>query len=130
MINSFSPLDIRKKLGRNIWGPPREIVIGQWAFRTTTGSVIIVSEAPYPVSDKEPEVDFIHASISHLNRMPTYEDLVMLHKAVFEDRWAYQIFAPPDRHINIHSYALHLWGRADGKMLHPDFQMISGINQV
>lgn len=130
MINLFSPLDIRKKLGRDVWGPPREIVRGQWAFKTAFGSIIVVSSAPYPVSDQEPEVEFLHASISHLNRMPTYEDLIHLHSAVFNDGWAYQIFAPRHRHINIHNYALHLWGRLDGKMLHPDFQQISGINQV
>ena len=40
---------------------------------------------------------------------------------VFAPGFAYQVFAPPTRHVNIHEHALHLWGRVDGKSITPDF---------
>lgn len=56
-----------------------------------------------------------------MHEMPTYDDLCLLHRAVFKDGYAYQVFAPPSRHVNIHQYALHLWGRSDGKPVLPEF---------
>src|SRR3954451_24763106 len=120
MINLMNILDIRRKLGRTEWQAPIQIVPGQWSFKSNVSGSIIVYVAPYPMDDGE-EVEWVHASISRRDYMPTYEDLVMLYKAVFNDGWAYQIFAPSDRHINIHNYALHLYGRLDGKNIHPDF---------
>jgi hypothetical protein len=67
-------------------------------------------------------VEWLHASIAYDDRMPDYSDLGVLHRAVFgRRRWAYQVFAPADKHVNIHGYALHLWGRADGAPVLPNF---------
>jgi len=35
--------------------------------------------------------------------------------------YAYQVFAPPSQHVNIHPYALHLWGKVDGSPTLPEF---------
>jgi len=67
----------------------------------------------------EGETPWLHASIAR-DHMPAYADLVMLHRAVYPG-FAYQVFAPPSSHVNIHPYALHLWGRADGEPAMPDF---------
>jgi len=64
---------------------------------------------------------WIHASLSRPDRMPDYEDLKHLHQAVFGDGWAYQVFAPPAEHVNGHETCLHLFGRADGLPVLPDF---------
>lgn len=81
------------------------------------GGLIIVSEATHPDG-----IDWLHASISYPSTMPTYADLATLHSAVFgRRRWSYQLFAPETSHVNIHPYALHLWGRADGRSVLPDF---------
>ena len=65
--------------------------------------------------------EYLHASIS-TPTMPTYDDLILLHRAVFgRRRFAYQVFAPVDKHLNFHPTALHLWGRADGAPILPDF---------
>jgi hypothetical protein len=65
--------------------------------------------------------EWLHASIA-LDTMPTYADLVLLHRAVFgRRRYAYQVFAPVDQHVNIHEHALHLFGRADGRPVLPEF---------
>ena len=74
----------------------------------------------------QPGVDWVHASISNTARMPSYADLKRMHLAVFGNGWAYQVFAPPSDHINLHEYCLHLFGRLDGKSALPDFTQGSG----
>lgn len=79
-----------------------------------TGSVIVTQ------ADHD-GVEFLHASIAWANHDPSYADLAGLHRAVFgRRRWAYQMFAPSSEHVNIHSHALHLWGRVDGKPWMPN----------
>lgn len=66
--------------------------------------------------------NWIHASVARPDRLPSYFDLVALHKGVWgKDGFAFQVFAAEDRHVSIHQHALHLWGRADGKNVLPDF---------
>ncbi|MER5622486.1 hypothetical protein ABT061_15725 [Streptosporangium sp. NPDC002544] len=66
--------------------------------------------------------DWLHASIAWADHIPTYDDLVTLKTGVFGDRReAYQVFPAKQRHISIHAHALHLWGRADGAPVLPDF---------
>jgi hypothetical protein len=68
------------------------------------------------------DTDWLHASI-YLGEdvTPTYDDMVMLHRAVFgRRRHAWQCFVPGDEHVNIKN-ALHLWGRVDGRNALPDF---------
>src|SRR3954465_12933029 len=73
-------------------------------------------------ADHEDGQEWLHASISWEDQMPTYADLVALHRAVFgRRRWAYQVFSPEVGHVNLHEYALHLWGRANGNPALPDF---------
>lgn len=125
-------LEIRRRLGRDKWSAPEEFFMeGQWCFtsKKIRGSSIIVSIAAFDTLG-DGLVEWVHASISHNNQLPSYEDLKMLHAAVYVDGWAYQVFAPPARHINIHANALHLFGRLDGKHQLPDIQMQTGLNMV
>lgn len=70
-----------------------------------------------------------HASISRTDKMPTYQDLQLLHQAGWGSAGhAYQVFVPPGEHVNIHDRCLHLWGRADGTRALPDFT--SGTGQI
>ena len=64
---------------------------------------------------------WIHASMQREDRMPSYDDLATLHYAVFGDRWAYQLFAPPEHHVNLHPRCLHLWGLESGEAILPNF---------
>ncbi len=117
MSTSFAPLELRRRLGRGDWATPVPFGPDGWKIVHLGGnSSVIVTCA-----DQDDGLDWIHASIAHTDRMPTYADLKLLHAAVFGDGWAYQVFAPPSDHVNIHEYALHLWGRADGKPALPDF---------
>jgi hypothetical protein len=113
---SFNVLAIRRRLGREDWAAPLSFDPDGWAFQNFDGKGSIVLTCADHSGD-----DWVHASIAHLDRMPSYADLKLLHYAVFEGGWAYQVFAPPSEHVNIHEYALHLFGRLDGKPVLPDF---------
>lgn len=79
---------------------------------------VIVTQSDQPGDDSE----WLHASIARTDRMPDYADLVALKAAVFgDDRECYQVFPPKSRHVSIHDQALHLWGRADGRPVLPEF---------
>lgn len=109
---------LRNELHKAGLGPSPGSRFGPDGFRwyIRDGSVIVTQ------SDHDDGVEWIHASIAFADRDPTYEELTVLHRGVFgRRRWAYQVFAPTARHVNIHEHALHLWGRADGTPVLPDF---------
>lgn len=121
MITSLRPLQIRMALGRKTWGPPHPFGDGWYIDHLRQRSRIIVTP------DLIDDVEWVHASISHHDHTPTYEDLKTLHAAVFgPDGWSYQVFAPASENVNIHQHALHLFGRADGLPALPDFTHGSG----
>ena len=117
MSTSVDILRARNILGRKLWSVPEPFGPDGWQlWRVDGDGTVIVS-----VADHDDGVDWLHASIAHPDRLPLYEELVILRTAVFGDGWAYQVFAPPTSHISIHDYALHLWGRLDGLPALPDF---------
>lgn len=120
MATDFDALAIRARLGVKRWKPPRPFGDG-WSYVNRDQPISILISPDY-----HDDTDWVHASIAHAYRMPTYDELKHLHQAVFADGWAYQVFAPPSDHVNIHSYALHLFGRLDGKPALPDFTGGSG----
>lgn len=111
-----APLMLRALMGRKEWAAPQRFGPDGWVLdcKAEPGS-LIVSRATIE------HVEWVHASIAYADRMPTYDDLVQLHRAVFPGGWAYQVFAPPEHHVNIHEHALHLWSRADGRPALPNF---------
>ncbi len=100
-------------------------------FGGPAGLKVILGERAGCVIVSEDRIDgarWIHASISWADHLPSYEDLATLKAAVFgDDREAYQVFPAADRHVNIHAFALHLWGRADGAQALPDFGAMGTI---
>lgn len=117
MTGNINALQVRRRLGRGNWTTPIPFGPDGWATQSFDGhSSVIMTCAPADDGN-----EWVHASIAHDDRMPTYADLKLLHAAVFGDGWAYQVFAPPSDHVNIHEHALHLWGRLDGKPALPDF---------
>lgn len=120
MASNLDPLRLRRVLGRVEWGVPSQWGEDGWLIQRTDGmSAVIVSCAT------SGDTEWVHASISRPDQIPSYEDLKLLHQAAFKG-WAYQAFTPPDEHINIHEYCLHLWGRLDGKPELPDFTCGTG----
>jgi len=116
---SIDGLKIRERLGRTKWAVPREFGPDGFIIDRKDGAArVIVTFGPTP---DPADGDWLHASISTTDRMPTYAELVMLHKAVWPNGYAYQVFAPLSQHVNIHPYALHLWGYLDGSPRLPEF---------
>jgi hypothetical protein len=118
-------LRLRKIMGRYGWCAPARYGVDGWMMRRydRTGS-LLVSTSTYP------DTPFLwtHASIAYNDHLPTYKDLVQLHRAVWGDTgWAYQVFTPTADHIDIHEHALHLFGRADGVRVLPDFAQFGSI---
>jgi hypothetical protein len=113
----IGPIDaaaIRAVLGAD-WSQPIQYGVDGYGFtRRSPQRSLIVSWGPFD------GVDYIHASIASRSTMPSYRDLALLHRAAFPG-YAYQVFAPPEQHVNIHEHALHLWGRVDGKPALPEF---------
>lgn len=88
---------------------------------------LIVTQSDYP---DEP-VEWLHASIAWADRLPTYDELGLVHRAIFgRKRYAYQVFAPESAHVNIHPNALHLWGRVDGRPALPMAALIDEMGSV
>ena len=117
MASSINALAIYRRLGKEDWKPPTPWGSG-FLFKSRTIGQMIVS----PMEDfEELSNPWIHASISRVNYMPTYYDLKLMHDAIFSPGFSYQVFVPPTQHVNYHEFALHLWGREDGKPAIPDF---------
>lgn len=100
------------------WDKPLAFEEDGWFFTGQHKGIILTID---PTS--EPGVDWLHASFSYQlrSRIPSYNDMKLMHRAVWGDGHAYQCFVPADEHINITSNVLHLFGRADGKPVLPDF---------
>lgn len=117
MATTVDALRLRLVMGREHWNVPQQYGGDGWQMwhKNDKGSVIVST------ADWDDHGEWTHASIAWADRLPTYEDLALLHEAVWPDGFAYQVFAPPNRHVNFHQYALHLWGRTDGVNVLPDF---------
>ena len=118
MSTTVNGLRLRKILGRSDWMPPEPFGPDGWRMISADMSRSVLATAA-----EIDGVEYIHASIANSDgvTMPTYEDLKLLHRAVFDCGYAYQVFAPPSAHINLHPTALHLWGRVDGMPVLPEF---------
>lgn len=119
MTTSINALQLRAVMGKRDWQPPEPFGPDGWRMAAAElhpigipVSSVIVTCSPMPGHDG----DIVHASIAHLQHMPTYDELVLLHRAVWgRTGWACQLFVPSPEHVNIHPFALHLWGRRDGR---------------
>jgi hypothetical protein len=112
-------LRVRRALDKGLWKPPEQFGPDGWHMvrRDGSGSIIITASA-------HDGAEWTHASIAWVDHMPSYEDVKALYEAVFSDGYAYMVFPPPEEHVNIHNFALHLWGRQDGKPALPKFAEI------
>jgi hypothetical protein len=132
-MSTLNILQIRKRLGKDYWEVPKSFGPDGWSLDATPwepgrfgrgpleGARIIVTASDFTSIGAPAGEQWIHASISRNGFMPTYDDLVNLHKAVWPDGYAYQVFAPPSQHVNLHTHALHLWGKFDGSAVLPEF---------
>jgi hypothetical protein len=116
MPSSINALSIRKRLGPHVWSAPQQFGPDGWLFRTRDNDWHVI----VTVAERDDGTEWVHASMAG-PRLPSYDQLCLLHHAVFDEGYAYQCFVPTDHHVNIHPRALHLWGRLDGAAVLPEF---------
>lgn len=128
-------LRLRRVMGRDSWKVPEPF--GPSGFRmhhqetyqdTPLGSIIVTQDVAPNHQETGDLREWIHASMAFIHRPPSYDELTLLKRAVWRDKGtAYQVFAAADEHVNIHEYALHLWGHADGSPALPRFGALGTI---
>lgn len=130
-MTTIDGLRLRRVMGRKLWHAPEPYGPDGWKmvrpFDGTGIGSLIVSSTDLP---DDPTV-WTHASVAYTDRLPTYDDLCLLKRAVWgDDGYAYQVFVPASEHVNIHEFALHLWGRADGSPVLPEFTRLAGVRSI
>jgi len=66
---------------------------------------------------------WIHVSVSTKHETPTHEEMARVKKDfIGEDRYAYSVWPPKDKYVNIMKHCLHIWAclNEDGRIL-PEF---------
>ena len=123
MTTNIDILHVRRTLGRKVWGAPKPYGPDGWTLVRYDGTQSVIITC----SDALDGLEWVHASIAGIDQVPSYDDLVLLHEAVWKEKgWAYQPFTPGTEHVNIHNFALHIFGRLDGQPVLPDFTRGSG----
>jgi hypothetical protein len=99
-----------------------------WALQNSNGLRAIID-----CERKEDDRYWVHLSISRVGRTPTHEDMAAAKRAFFGDaHYAYSVFPPKSKYVNIHGYCLHLWALAegDGRVL-PEFSgVVAGVTTI
>ena len=92
------------------------------AYRHESGLAVILS------GDREDDGRrWLHVSCSRPSRLPSWEDVKLMRAAFLPpDRYAYQVFPPPDKWVNINPNVLHLWCPLDGGPPLPEFSSVLG----
>lgn len=89
--------------------------------RHPTGLLAMVS-----ASRELDDQDWLHVSISRMDRLPDYADLKCAKEGIIgAERKAIQVFAAASEHINDHEHCLHLWSPLGNDPL-PDFTRGNG----
>lgn len=68
---------------------------------------------------------WLHLSVSHAERIPTWGELRFVKETFLGDREAYQVMPPKARYVNIHPHCLNVFALLDGAAL-PDFTRGTG----
>ncbi len=85
------------------------------AYRHRGGMTVIVSGAVEQDGRR-----WLHVSLARPDRLPTYQDQVLVKNLFIGDEEAYSVWARKRKHVNIHPFCLHLWFPTEGPVL-PDF---------
>lgn len=62
---------------------------------------------------------WLHLSVSHRERVPSWGELGIAKRAFLGDRYAYQVMPPEAKYVNINPRVLHLWALYDEKAEQP-----------
>lgn len=77
---------------------------------------------------------WVHLSMSHPSRLPTWPELVEMRNLLLgDDVEAYQVLPPANRYVNLHNRVLHLWACLDspsGVLPHFEGFLSEGIASI
>ena len=91
------------------WGP-----LGKVYEHTKIPLRVIVTVPEQGFIDDYGGEEWVHVSVSHQTRLPTYDEMKEVKRCFIGDhREAYSIWPKARVHVNVASKALHLWHRAD-----------------
>lgn len=113
------------------WSPPTLVLPRDWAIHTLAeDGVRYISQRLnlaliLSCAVEEDGKHWVHFSLSHRDRLPTWHELVKAKDWALGDVNAYQVLPTADKYINIHPTVLHLFHCLDGDPL-PDFTRSSG----
>ena len=89
-------------------------IIQQWgngfAIRQIDGALRLIVDCEYKRDGRA----WVHVSVSRKNQIPSHQDMCLVKDAFIGDRYAYAVFPPRDKYVNIHHNCLHLWAIAEG----------------
>lgn len=90
-------------------------IVQQWgdgyALRQKIGGLRVIVDC----EEKSDGHEWLHVSYSRKNWTPTHEDTMLVRRDfIGEHRYAYAVFPPKDKYVNLHKFCLHLWARWDG----------------
>lgn len=113
----------RHPMGRG-WTPIPSAVPYQSTWRNRRHQLTVIWSLGWHNDDPaDADRDYwLHVSCSRVNMTPSHEHMTEV-KDLFigPERWAYSVWAPVERHINIHATTLHLWAPAANRPRLPDF---------
>lgn len=69
---------------------------------------------------------WLHMSVSHRARIPSWGELAIAKEAFLGDIEAIQILPPKARYVNVHPFCLNLYALLDGASVAPDFTRGTG----
>jgi hypothetical protein len=92
-------------------------------YRDETGLSVVFSGARESDGRR-----WLHVSCARPSRMPSWDDLKRTREVFLGlERYAYQVFPPPEKWVSIHPFCLHLWSPVDGEPPLPEF---SGVRST
>jgi len=104
---------------------PRVLPAGWAPVNDMAGTFINRARRLGAIFSVEREADgkrWIHVSVSHRDRLPTWDELRSVKDWTLGDaRWAISVFPVAAEYVNDHPFCLHLWHCLDGAVV-PDFR--------
>ena len=111
--------------------PPGWIFLQFWgsghAFQHRCGLRLLID-----CSMKDDNQWWVHISVSRRAQTPDHEDMAMVKSHFLGERYAYSVWPPLDKYVNIHANCLHIWAlvdKGDGRIL-PEFSdIVEGVGR-
>lgn len=108
------------------WKVERELNDGAWYRNKPAGIMVIVSGAI-----EKDERRWLHVSVSRPDRIPSHLDMASIKDAfIGPEVYAYAVYPPRSKYVNLHPTCLHLWACLDGPRL-PEFsEIVGGVRTI